>query len=88
MNSQQITKALGWAATLFVIAVALPQLITLLRTHNTSGVSVSSWAIYAASGLLWGAYGYLRRDTAIVVTNAFVFLNGLAICLLATLPHT
>lgn len=74
-----LITALGAVATGLVIVTGLPQLIRVIRSRDVGGVSVATFWIYALSGCAWFAYGVLRRDLAICVTNAFVILNGLAI---------
>ncbi|MHB8146733.1 MAG: SemiSWEET family sugar transporter [Vulcanimicrobiaceae bacterium] len=71
---------LGILATALVVITGLPQLISAIRSHSLAGISIWTFAMYAVSGVVWIAYGILRHDAAIYVTNAFVVLNGAAIC--------
>ena len=74
-----LERDLGMLGGALVILAGLPQLLTVIRARNISGVSLGTFAIYALSGLVWMGYGIMRRDAAIYVTNIFVLINGLAI---------
>ena len=75
-----MTTLLGIIATALVILTGLPQLFAAIRSRSLEGISIWTFVMYAVSGIVWIAYGILRHDAAICVTNAFVVLNGSAIC--------
>jgi uncharacterized protein with PQ loop repeat len=67
------------AATVAVVTSGLPQLWSLLRGSDGRGISVPTWVVIFASGLLWGAYGFMLHDAYIIATNAFVAVNAATI---------
>ena len=64
---------LGWTAAAFLAAVALPQVIKLLRTRAIAGISPSAWQFMLAVNLAWTAHGLLTDRPNIWLPN-LVFL--------------
>jgi len=64
---------LGWAAAVFLAAVALPQVIKLLRTRTIAGVSPSAWQMMLGVNLAWTSHGLFTDHPNIWVPN-LVFL--------------
>jgi uncharacterized protein with PQ loop repeat len=64
---------LGWAAAVFLAAVALPQVIKLLRTRTIAGISPSAWQIVLGANLAWTAHGLFTDHPNIWVPNLFFF---------------
>jgi len=71
-----IVTVLGVCAAGLVILTGLPRLVSTIRARSIEGVSIWTFVMYTISGLVWIAYGILRHDAAIYVTNAFVVFNG------------
>ena len=67
------------AATLTTVAF-LPQAIKALKEHDTHSLSLGMYVIFTMGVMLWGVYGWLRRDWAIVVAN--VITGGLCLAIL------
>lgn len=67
-----LAAPVGGLATLgLFLAVApaiqvAPELITVFRERHPSGLSPATWALAATEALLWGAYGWLIADTALL----------------------
>jgi len=72
------TSASYTAAALGCIA-ALPQIVRLLRTRETAGVSVGSWEVNTLSAVAWLAYGCRTLQGAQVFANACTLLGGIAV---------
>ena len=64
------------AATLTTFAF-LPQAVKALKEHDTHSLSLGMYVIFTMGVALWGLYGWLRRDWAIVVAN--VITGGLCL---------
>ncbi len=77
-----ITEGVGWIATALVVLTGVPQSLLMLRSRKIDGISLHTFAIYTASGVAWVAYGLLKKDLAIDITNLFVIVNGSAIMLI------
>jgi uncharacterized protein with PQ loop repeat len=72
-NLLVFVEFLGWAAAVFLAAVALPQVIKLLRTRTIAGISPSAWQIVLGANLAWTAHGLFTDHPNIWVPN-LVFL--------------
>ncbi len=69
-----LASFVGIAAALLTTFGFVPQIVKLLRTHKTDGVS-SVMVIQIATGLLfWIIYGILRSDSIIIIANSIGFL--------------
>ena len=77
-----ITAGVGWTATALVILTGIPQSLLMLRSRKIDGISLKTFAIYTASGVAWFAYGILKKDVVIDITNLFVIANGSTIMLI------
>jgi uncharacterized protein with PQ loop repeat len=66
-------EILGWAAAVTLAAVALPQVIKLLRTKTIAGISPAAWQIVLGVNLAWTAHGLFTNHPNIWVPN-LIFL--------------
>ena len=66
------------AATLTTFAF-LPQAVKALKEHDTHSLSLGMYVNFTLGVALWGLYGWLRRDWAIVVANVITGALCLAI---------
>lgn len=53
--------------------VLVPQVMQLYRTHDTSGISISTWALLFVINALWTAYSVVHREWQLFLTS---FLMG------------
>jgi MtN3 and saliva related transmembrane protein len=66
------------AATLTTVAF-IPQAIKALKERDTHSLSLGMYLIFTVGVGLWGLYGVLRGDWAIIVANAITGSLCLAI---------
>ncbi len=66
-----LVDALGWVAAAVGILLGLPQLVHLIRTRHTEGVSLLAWQALLVLNLSWGLHGVLIGQLNMIVTNAF-----------------
>jgi MtN3 and saliva related transmembrane protein len=64
---------IGVAASVFTAISLLPQLIKLLREKKANDVSLVMLAVLFAGLGLWIAYGWLKHDWIIIISNCFSF---------------
>lgn len=57
---------LGAALNLAVIAQYGPAVLEAHRAPSISGIALGTWAIVGVNGTLWGLYGYLIGDAALI----------------------
>ena len=73
------TQLIGIAAGILTATSTLPQLLKILKEKKAENVSVWMLIILLLGLGLWTAYGFLKKDWPIVVTNAFSFLLNLVL---------
>ena len=74
-----ITELIGYLAATLAAVIFLPQLIKTVRSKDTKGLSLSSFILISISNSLWLSYGILTGDTAIILSQIFLFPMGLVI---------
>lgn len=65
---------IGYIAGIFIMIAQIPQLITLVKTKDTSGVSVQTFMLIAAGSITWVVYGVLLKNSPIILTNLVALL--------------
>jgi uncharacterized protein with PQ loop repeat len=65
---------LGWVGAVTGALVALPQVVRILRTSATTGVSPLTWQLLVGVNLAWMAYGVITHHPNIVVSNTLYAL--------------
>ena len=73
-----IGEVLGVLAGVCTAIAFLPQALQTIRTRNTKGLSLTTYAIYCTGIFLWIVYGAYLESLQMVVFNT--------ICLFAALP--
>ncbi|MDB5136087.1 MAG: hypothetical protein JWP37_2690 [Mucilaginibacter sp.] len=52
----------------------LPQAIKTIQTKDTSGISLSMYALFTTGTLLWLIYGLLSNSLPVTIANAITFV--------------
>ena len=52
----------------------LPQAVKTIRTKNTSGISMSMYAVFTTGTLLWLIYGIMLPSFPVALANAITFV--------------
>jgi len=60
---------LGWIGAVTGALVALPQVVRILRTSATTGISPLTWRLLIGVNLAWMAHGVITHHPNIVVSN-------------------
>ncbi len=74
-----LIEALSYVAALLTTASFVPQALLTLRTRNVAGVSLGMYAAFSGGVALWGVYGLLTRQWAIVAANGVTLALALVI---------
>ena len=78
----EVTQLIGIAAGVLTATSLLPQLIKLIKEKKAEDISGWMLGLLMLGLGLWTAYGILRNDWPIIITNSFSFLvNGIIIIL-------
>ena len=71
------TKIIGCTAGLGTTVSFVPQLLKVVRTNSTEGISVYMFLVHTTGLTLWIVYGTLVADPIVIAYNA----TGLLLCL-------
>lgn len=74
-----LVVALGWVAAALASFVAVPQVVKLLRTRTTAGLSLSAWRLTLATNIAWTAHGVLTGYANIWLPNLIFLLCSVMI---------
>jgi uncharacterized protein with PQ loop repeat len=78
---------LGMALPISVLAANVPQLWVAYHEGNLSDLSLGTWLLSIADGLIWGIYSLIQQDAAIMIFACFqLTTSGLIVAL--KLAHT
>lgn len=69
-----VTTIIGYMAAFGTTASFLPQAIKTIRTKNTSGISLSMYALFTAGTLFWMIYGIMSGSLPVTVANVITFV--------------
>lgn len=73
---------LGYVAGLLTAFTFLPQVIKTWKTKSAKDVALAMFVIAFTNQILWLAFGVLREDPVIIITNAVMLcMTGLMISL-------
>ncbi len=78
-------EIIGYLATSLTAIASLPQVIKMVKTRDTSGLSLITFSILTIAYILWFVYGFFVRgngqiDYPMVIGNAIgIILNGICI---------
>lgn len=70
---------LGWAAAAVGSVFSLPQLVALLRTRRTDGISLPNWQLLGGAGSSWVLHGFLTGAPNVIVSNLLMGISSLII---------
>jgi uncharacterized protein with PQ loop repeat len=57
----------------------IPQIITIYRTHQASGVSIMSWLMYALFAITWLAYGIHIKRKPMIIGSSLIFATDMMV---------
>lgn len=64
----------GYLASCLSVLGFVPQVVKAWRTRSTSDVSAGMFVLLASGCVAWIAYGLLRTDIPVVVTNVVILV--------------
>ncbi|MEI7847310.1 MAG: hypothetical protein WCK35_16040 [Chloroflexota bacterium] len=73
---------LGIALPISVLAANIPQLLVAYKEGNLTDLSLGTWLLSIADGLVWGIYSLIQRDFSIMIFALFqLTTSGLIVML-------
>lgn len=65
---------IGNIAAVLTTVSFLPQVIQVIKTNNTEGISLGMYTMFVLGVFLWGIYGYINQDVPVLIANTITFL--------------
>jgi len=69
-----LTTVIGLMAAFGTTVSFLPQALKTIRTKNTSGISLSMYALFTAGTLFWLIYGLMSGSLPVTIANAITLV--------------
>ena len=69
-----LIDSIGFIAAFCTTFSFAPQVIMVLRTGDTSSLSLLMYVVFTLGVSLWLGYGILRGDTAVIIANALTLI--------------
>jgi MtN3 and saliva related transmembrane protein len=73
---------LGTTAAALTTLSFIPQVVKILKTRNTSGISLIMYALFVTGVACWLVWGITIGATPVVIANAFTLVLSSAVLLL------
>jgi MtN3 and saliva related transmembrane protein len=67
------TEIIGFIAATLTTISFLPQIIKIIKTKDTSSISLKMYLIFTMGVFLWLIYGLLNSDKPIIIANLVTF---------------
>ena len=74
INVQKLLDKFIYLASVTAVLANLPQLLKIWVEHNSSGVSLTSWATFLVGSFFWIFYGYVHKSLSLIVLNCSLAL--------------
>jgi MtN3 and saliva related transmembrane protein len=68
------TTVLGLCAAFCTTISFLPQALKTIKTKNTTGISLSMYAVFTGGTFLWLVYGILSKDIPVSAANGITLV--------------
>jgi MtN3 and saliva related transmembrane protein len=73
---------LGTTAAFLTSIAFIPQVLKILKTRNTSGISLIMYALFVTGVACWLGWGLMLGQTPVIVANAVTLVLSSAVLLL------
>ena len=67
-------QLIGPLAAILTTISFVPQVIQVLKTKNTEGISLGMYALFVSGVFLWLIHGIMIQDWPIIASNAVTFV--------------
>jgi MtN3 and saliva related transmembrane protein len=78
---------IGYIAALCSMASFTPQAWKIIKTRDTSSISAPMYVITVLGFVFWLAFGLLKGEWPIIITNGVCLVLAAFILLMTVLPH-
>lgn len=77
-----MTELIGAVAAVMTTLAFLPQVLHILKSRDTRGISGTMYSIFTAGVFLWLIYGCLIGAWPVIIANALTFILAATILVL------
>lgn len=71
----------GPAAAVLATVSFIPQVVQVIRTHDTSGLSLEMYVLFVTGVLCWVIHGLIIHDVSLTMANAVTLvLSSVILC--------
>ncbi|GAA4906786.1 hypothetical protein GCM10025789_27800 [Tessaracoccus lubricantis] len=72
-------EVFGWSAAALGVSSSIPQLVRILRSQTSAGVSLTLWQLVTGATAAWAVHGFLSQSPQMQAPNVLLTLASLAI---------
>lgn len=65
---------IGFIAAILTSASFIPQAIQVIKTKDTSGISLLMYSMFVVGVALWTVHGFIINDLAVIFANIVTFI--------------
>ncbi|WP_245756530.1 SemiSWEET transporter [Amphritea atlantica] len=84
---QDITSFIGISAACCTTASFVPQVVQILKSKDTAGISVAMYSIFTLGVLLWVIYGFVIQDMPVLLANSVTLILTLSVLVLTIIQR-
>jgi len=77
-----LTTLIGFLAAVGTTSAFIPQVIRIIKTRDTKGISLFMYIIFTTGVALWLAYGALLNNLPIIIANVITLILAITILFL------
>ena len=78
-----LTEIIGFIAAILTTLSFVPQIVLIIRTRRTSGISLLMYSIYVIGILMWFAYGLMTQSLPLILSQLVTLLITGSILIIA-----
>jgi len=82
-SSLAFTEIIGFCAAILTTLSFVPQIVLIIRTRRTSGISLLMYSIYVVGILMWFAYGIMTGSMPLIISQCVTLLITGSILIIA-----
>ncbi|MER9178270.1 SemiSWEET family transporter [Mesorhizobium sp. M0955] len=79
---------IGYLAALCSVSAFTPQAWKIIKTRDTGSISAPMYAINVVGFALWLAFGILKNEWSLIITNVLILALSAFILVMTLLPRT
>jgi MtN3 and saliva related transmembrane protein len=77
-----LVTLIGYIAAACTTFAFLPQLIRVIKTHNTKAISLIMYIVFTLGILFWLIYGIFLNDSPIIISNSLTMIFCITILII------